>query len=577
MTARFRKASACSGAAWDFARAEEFWRELEASTPYGKDYFEARTVHSDLAAIEASYDDIDAYGGFASRARTVPARLDKLAWHLKRIPRLPAFGTPGIVELFLFKKFLSNCKACADLLDDEARARFGIEFTSGKLAELLAMGGADPESFHIADAYEKRLGPLRAEIEGVAAEIAQRYSATAAAALDAFGFDFSGREFLIVPAEKALAAAEIGAGSGLAIEPYDDQSYLVRCAPDAAILGLERRREALREEERALETGAAAGISAAVDRAEGDFNRYVEAVTRLDVARTRHLLAEKRGLGRPVLGAAALKIKEGRFLPLAGDCASMSAAYTPISIELRHSAAVISGSNMGGKTAALQSILFFQILAQSGMYVPAARYESKLYDFIEYVGEGAGAAGVSKGLSGFGREIRDLCEILGKTASGACLAAFDEFARTTGSEEAEALLSEVVDRFARARCCTALFATHFGRIERDKAVRWLRMAGLDREAARERFGAAAAEAPGLAAGAGAADANDARLRGINRLMRYELLEDGAARDRASPDGGDADSDALEIATLLGLDASLVAGARKRLATRRGGRRGGEHS
>ena len=570
MTGRRREAPVCSAAAWNFARVEEFWREFEPLTPYGRDYFEARRVHSDLAAIEADYGDIEAYGGFASRVRVAPARLDKLAWHLRRIPRLPGFGTPGGMELFLFKKFLSNCRACADLLDDGARAHFGIEFTSEELAGLLAMGGTDPESFHIASAYEKALEPIRSEMAGIADEAARRRSALAAAEHDAFGFDFDGREFLIVPAEKGLAAAAAGAGGGLAVEPFDDRSCLVRRAPDAALLELERRREALREEELALEAAAAARISASVDRSEDDFARYVRAVTRLDVARSRYVLAARHGLCRPRLGGAALKVEEGRFLPLAGDCASMGAAYTNVSVELRRSAAVLSGSNMGGKTVALQSILFFQILAQSGMLVPAALYESKLYDSIEYVGEGG--AGSSRGLSGFGREIRDLSEVLGKSADGACLVAFDEFARTTGSEEAEALLSEVVGRFAAAERCTALFATHFGRIERDPAVHWLRMAGLDRKAARERFENAAGEPgaePGAEARAEAGAVSDARLREINRLMRYEILEGGDARGGASPGDDAAASDALEIAALLGLEAGLIAGARKRLARRRG--------
>jgi DNA mismatch repair ATPase MutS len=268
------------------------------------------------------------------------------------------------------------------------------------------------------------------------------------------------------------------------------------------------------------------------------------------------------------LKASALRVEAGRFLPLVDDCASMGTGYTPVSLELRHSAAVISGSNMGGKTVALQSLLFFQILAQSGMYVPAARYEGKLYDFIEYVGEGGGGGG-SRGLSGFGREMKDLSGILHKAESGACLAAFDEFARTTGSEEAEALLSEVVGRFAGALRCTALFATHFGRIERDGNVQWLRMAGLDRKAAREFFGAGSADTLGVeprdASGEETDAASDARLRDINRLMRYEIIEDEPGRGGAS-----ASSDALEIATLLGLDASLVAGARRRLAARGGG-------
>lgn len=573
MTARSSKTSACSKAAWEFARVEEFWREFEPLTPYGKEYFEARRVHSSLAAIEADYGDIDAYTGFVAGAKSDPSRLDKLAWHLRRIPRLPCFGVPGVVELFLFKKFLSNCKACAELLDSAARSHFGIEFTSEELAGLLSLGGADPESFHISDAYDASLRPIRAKIAATANEIAQRYAALADVAREAFGFDFAGREFLIVPAASGIAAAAEGAGSGVSVEPYDGRSLRVRIVPDAAILELERRREALRDEERALEAAAAARISAAVDRAEADFTRYAKAITRLDVARSRCLLAEKRGLRKPLLNASALRIEKGRFLPLADDCASMGTGYTPIALELRHPAAVISGSNMGGKTVALQSLLFLQILAQSGMYVPAARFEGKLYDFIEYVGEGRLGEDGSRGLSGFGREIRDLSGILRKSERGACLVAFDEFARTTGSEEAEALLSEVVGRFAAARRCTALFATHFGGIERDATAQWFHMAGLDRRAAREHIGAGSADVLGAEPPAGAETetdaASDARLRDINRLMRYEIIEEESALG-----GSPASSDALEIATLLGLDESLVAGAKRRLA-RRGGWDGDE--
>jgi DNA mismatch repair ATPase MutS len=208
---------------------------------------------------------------------------------------------------------------------------------------------------------------------------------------------------------------------------------------------------------------------------------------------------------------------------------------------------------MGGKTVALQSLLFFQIVAQSGLYVPARAFSSQVFDAIEYVGEGAG--GESRGLSSFGHEIHFLSKILRMSMTKSCLVAFDEFAHTTGSEEAEALLAAVIHHFLGMERCAILFATHFRGIARHKNVHWLKMAGLDIEAARIWF---SADASGIADPSGAAKVLESspsleeRIRRINRLMRYEILEDkGENGDREDR------SDALEIASLLGLDETIV--------------------
>ncbi|HOX18170.1 MAG TPA: hypothetical protein PKW82_06905, partial [Spirochaetales bacterium] len=56
-----------------------------------------------------------------------------------------------------------------------------------------------------------------------------------------------------------------------------------------------------------------------------------------------------------------------------------------------------------------------------------------------------------------------------------------------------------------------------------------------------------------------------RLAGINRHMRYELVEDEA--------GSDAGSDALAIAELLGLDPGIAARAAERFRSGKAGVRG----
>jgi DNA mismatch repair ATPase MutS len=258
---------------------------------------------------------------------------------------------------------------------------------------------------------------------------------------------------------------------------------------------------------------------------------------------------------------APLEIARGRLMPLEGECAAASLVYTPLDLDLPERATIIFGSNMGGKTVVLETVLFLQILAQAGFHVPASRYSTRCYPLIHYVGEG-GTLQSTGGLSGFGREIRSLVECSEWSGRGA-LMAFDEFARSTSSLEAEAILSAALEELAASTGRRSLFSSHFRGIARIGTerigtvpigavsigtVRHLRMRGLDRKAATSAL-AAASKPEGLASLAGR----------INRMMNYELVED---------EGGPESSDAILIAGLLGLDPRLVARAEAHYARKR---------
>lgn len=559
----------CSPGAWLFSRLEEFWAELQPLTPFGRDVIARRIIHSDRGKILSSYDDIDAYESFTRVHGSDKSRIDRLAWHLGRIPRLPSFADSDIadamdaadedsgkdsgydvMELFLFKKFLSNYKACHDLLDDALRERFGFSFVSEPLSALLEKGGSDPETFQISERYGEELRRIRSDIGRIEEELEKARRVLAESARDTWGLDFMGRDFLTVPVEKAVAIAsksDCGTHVRIAVESYDDFSCLVRIQPDPVYLALESRKEALRDEERSAENSIASKISKIVQRSRADFERYMRAAERLDLARCRYLLKQKHDLCRPEFRGGGISVEGGRFLPLLQDCKVMGTTYAPIEIDLRHPVAVLFGSNMGGKTVALQSLLFFQIVAQSGLYVPAKAFSSQVFDAIEYAGEGAG--GESRGLSSFGYEIHFLSKVLRMSRTKSCLVAFDEFAHTTGSEEAEALLAAVIHHFSGMERCAILFATHFRGIARHKNVHWLKMAGLDIKAARIWF---SADASGMAEVFESSPSLEERIRRINRLMRYEILEDkGENADREDR------SDAIEIASLLGLDGNII--------------------
>ncbi|MCX8013408.1 MAG: hypothetical protein N3A02_03850, partial [Rectinema sp.] len=261
----------------------------------------------------------------------------------------------------------------------------------------------------------------------------------------------------------------------------------------------------------------------------------------------RRLAHDIRGI-RPTLTTSKphLHCRGGRFIPLEEECRSRHARYEPLDISLDVPVAILTGSNMGGKTCVLQTLLFLQILAQCGMYVPADEFSTRVYSWIDVAGEDREAR--KRGLSAYGLEIRRLVEILDAVERGPGLVVFDEFAHTTSAEESRALMQAVVERFAEAEGSVALFATHIACSLPPDRGRMFRMAGLDRERARAFFSGKTS---------GACDLEDL-LGHINALMCYQVR---AVNDAPAPAG----SDALAVARLLGLDERIAARAELLLA------------
>lgn len=549
-----RRHGAASEAAWAFARLEDFWKAYCPLTPLGKDEALSRRVLSDKAGIEALLDRTEAVAAWLDSKESLGPDRDRLAWHLRRIPRLPVLARAegqvlDILELFQVKKFLANYRALRALLPVRLVELFGLGNPFGVLGQALDAGGSDPETFFVSDSYGEGLPEIRAALREVDGAVEEERGARTREARDKFGLDFKGLDFILLPhAQVRPLLAEPGLFS---VDPWDDESSSVRLRSTPSELDLLSRREGLLAEEAVREARVLASLSLLALAAGADLERAANALCDFDCARVRALVLLKGREGggkwcRPKLGpfSEALSVKAGTFLPCQEDCGRLGLAYSPLELELALPGAVIFGSNMGGKTVALQSLLFFQILAQAGFHVPAAAYSSSVWPLLHYVGQGAGPEEASGGLSGFGSELRSYIEAESEAAEGAFLV-FDEFARTTSSHEAEALLSAILADLARRPGLRFFFSTHFTSVARITNVRYLRVRGLDRVAARQ----AMDSEPGLGTGLGQ------RIRQINRLMAYGLVDEEEGRG-----GG---SDALAIASLLGLSPDLVAAAEAR--------------
>ncbi|MDP2792201.1 MAG: hypothetical protein Q8O15_10650 [Rectinemataceae bacterium] len=559
----------CTQTARAYSGVDEFLSLFQPLTPRGKDWLDSFPVSASVHEIESRLDDTEVALAFLRRSHGDPARMDRIAWHLKRATRLPVFaahvpGGTGKVEghakpgaglgltgLFPVKKFIVNYRAVTTLVDAETARHFGMEFHSEELLLALSEGGTDPETFFIADSQDPELAEARKDIRAADESLRALRAGIACAVKKEFGLDFSTSDYLIVPIGFSDMLPE--RRETFSVSPWDDSHWRVSLQFTQEELTLELRRAGLSSAEVECEDRVLARLSSAVLAQADLLSEYENALTRFDLARAGARLASDRGLVRPRFSGTGevplYSLAKGRYLPCERTCMNVGSEYTPLDLELKERAAVIFGSNMGGKTVALQSVLFFQILAQTGFFVPAISFATRVRPFIHYIGDlpAGPARKPAEGLSGFGFEIKNFCEAWKDSECGALLA-FDEFARTTSSPEAEALISAALEALVKRPDMLCLFSTHFSGVERLPGVRYLRVPGLDREAA---SGALASDLP-LAQ----------RIRQINGLMRHGLVVD----DGQAPDG----SDAVAIASLLGLESAIVRRAGELYALRRDG-------
>lgn len=562
----------------DFARVSEFLGLLQPLTPYGRDILDSTGFIENGATLERLYDDIEAAGRAVRSLQSKGTAFERVCWHLGRMPRLPSIqdaASWGLMELFLVKKFLAHCKAAGSLLDDATVRYFGLDFTYEDLLAHLAAGNADAESFAITERHEPRLAAIRARLGELTAQAKTYRKSLESRVRDSHGLEFMGREFLLVTHEKGLALARACSepdAPRIEVEPYDERYVKIRLLPDAALLTLEEERRAARETERTLEEEVIRRLAQEVASCGEQIEHAVQAIGRFDAALARWTLANSWRMTRPQLGRAEWRCRGGRLVPLALECQERGFAYVPLDLELDKPVALLTGSNMGGKTCVLQTVLFLQVLAQTGNFVPADSLQAPLCAWVDVVGSEIESNGARRGLSSFGYEIHRLTQVLRRARSQPGLVVFDEFAQTTSGEEGRAIMQAVSEHLARYHAVRALFATHLACDFHHPYIRHFRMAGLNRDAARAALASGANSADDTRSGVlsssslaegrdgadGTAPASERdlteRLRAINAMMQYRVIPAELSQEILR-------SDAIMIAELLGLDRPVIDRAR----------------
>lgn len=200
-----------------------------------------------------------------------------------------------------------------------------------------------------------------------------------------------------------------------------------------------------------------------------DLRRIVAFVERIDVLQSKSYVARKYNYCRPTIGSND-ESEQPSFVVAKGlrhcliEHIQTKEIYVPNDISIGNTNGVngvlLYGTNAVGKTSLIRALGIATIMAQAGMYVPAASFHFRPYRAI--FSRILGNDNLFKNLSTFAVEMSELRSILTHADQGS-LVLGDELCSGTESESALSIfMAGLMD--LNAKRASFLFATHFHEI-----------------------------------------------------------------------------------------------------------------
>jgi hypothetical protein len=471
-----------------------------------------------------------------------PARLDGLSAALAAAPdpgmlltRARAGDILDDVDFFELLRLLDVLAEVRATLD--GFAGFDLPDNESELRAALAAGRTPQRTFYLDSAFDPDLASAR------------EAAATCQAAYDA------ARSRIAARVVRALGVEHVRDGEFVVMRDrlagsVPAEIHIVREAPtyllcelvlDDGVLAALALRDVADERIAELEERVRVRLSALVREHAAIVEAQCARLGELDALTARARFAQRYEAVVPeIVSGAALSFEAARYLPLVEALEAHGRRYEPVSLDL-DGVGVITGPNMGGKSAALRTCGFLAACVALGVPVPARSARLALFDDIVWLGttspvEGEEARAERGLLSAFGTEVVELRAFFERGARRP-LVLIDEFARTTSPREGRALLIALLERLSALGACS-LASTHLSNIAADAGVAHYAVAGL-----RE-----------LPPRAETAVDLEAALAQIAQAMDYSIAR---VDERTS-----ARADAIALADILGLNAALIARARE---------------
>jgi DNA mismatch repair protein MutS2 len=158
-------------------------------------------------------------------------------------------------------------------------------------------------------------------------------------------------------------------------------------------------------------------------------------------------------------GGANLLLHNARHPLLERNLKLKGAEVVPVTVELEgdRRQLVITGPNTGGKTVTLKTIGLLALMAQSGIPVPADRAEIPVFDAV--LADIGDYQSIEQNLSTFSAHVTNI-DFISRTATAESLVLLDELGSATDPEEGAALAVAIASYFGRIDCMTVISTHH---------------------------------------------------------------------------------------------------------------------
>jgi DNA mismatch repair ATPase MutS len=517
---------------FNFAEFDSFYNKYNPLTPYGKTDKAKRELHTSTETLNNEYSLI---GRFISLLLSDTANLAAIEYHLKRIPNLNFLDNSfyTTTDIFQIKKFLFNYKKISDALHEEIYMRFFVKFRPTSLFRILNLNN-DKETFYLSERYSKKLAKIRAEIKKFDLNISKLKKQRLETIKEKFNLDFRFQKFIVIKESEVLNIDD----KYVYKESYDSFNVILKPVFQNEYFTLHNEKETLVKKEKEEEENVIKKLSSRIKKELKLINAYLVSIHKFDVVLAKSVLAKKYNMQKPILQEYGknIDIKNGKCIPIMEYCKTLDTEYVPLNAVFNNQMIVISGSNMGGKTVVLKTVAFLQLLTQLGFYVPAEEYKTTIFENLHYIGDLSYKH--SAGLSSYGMEIYSFIKAY-ENKNKKSLYLIDEFAGTTNSHEAEALISSILHSFSSQQKAYAFLSTHFMNLPSFPKLSFYKMKGLDYKKYEKYYKSQSSY-----------DFTE-RIKLINSFMKYEIQHDV---------NRESSYDALKIAKILGLDDYIIAQA-----------------